>query len=159
MTMRQAWNKSWDVNVTGAQIMTSTFLPLLLKSSDPRLIFVTSGLSSLDGASDPNNPGNVVPPPGLPKIQAFAGYRASKTGLNMMMLNWARSLKSDGVKVWSVAPGLLATSLGGNTEVLRKLGAKDPSVGGEVLRGVIEGRRDADVGKAIREYKTPVQPW
>lgn len=111
------------------------------------------------GASDPSNPGNVVPPSGLPKVQAFAGYRACKTGLNMMMLNWARALKSDGVKVWSVAPGLLATSLGGDTEVLRKLGAKDPSIGGKVLRGVIEGRRDADVGKVVREYKTPVQPW
>lgn len=159
MTTRSAWNKSWDVNVTGAQIMTSTFLPLLLNSTDPRLLFVTSGLSSLEGASDPSNPGNVVPPSGLPKVQAFAGYRACKTGLNMMMLNWARALKSDGVKVWSVAPGLLATSLGGDTEVLRKLGAKDPSIGGKVLRGVIEGRRDADVGKVVREYKTPVQPW
>lgn len=157
--MRQAWNKSWDVNVTGAQIMTATFLPLLLKSSDPRVIFVTSGLSSLEGASDPSNPGNAVSPSGLPKTQPFASYRASKTGLNMVMLNWARSLKSDGVKVWSVAPGLLATSLGGDTEVLKRLGAKDPSIGGEVLRGVIEGKRDDDVGKAIREYKTPIQPW
>ncbi|KAF1365818.1 short chain dehydrogenase [Lizonia empirigonia] len=159
MTTRSAWNKSWDVNVTGAQIMTSTFLPLLLKSTNPRLIFVTSGLSSLEGASDPSNPGNAVPPSGLPKVQAFARYRACKTGLNMMMLNWARALKSDGFKVWSVAPGLFATSLGGDTEVLRKLGAKDPSIGGKVLRGVIEGRRDADVGKVVRVYKTPVQPW
>jgi len=35
---REAWNKTWDVNVTGAQITTLTFLPLLFKSQDPRLI-------------------------------------------------------------------------------------------------------------------------
>lgn len=63
------------------------------------------------------------------------------------------------VKVWALAPGLLATSLGGNTELLKKLGAVDPSIGGDVVRGVIEGKRDADVGKIVREYKTPIQPW
>jgi NAD(P)-dependent dehydrogenase (short-subunit alcohol dehydrogenase family) len=159
MTMRQAWNKAWDVNVTGAQIMTQTFLPLLFKSHEPRLIFVTSALSSLEGATDLSNPGNAIPPPGLPKVQNFAGYRCAKTGLNMMMLNWARMLKADGVKVWSVSPGLLATGLGGDTEVLKKIGAGDPEIGGERLRGVVEGKRDADSGRVIREYKTPIQPW
>ncbi|TVY53624.1 Short-chain dehydrogenase/reductase tropE [Lachnellula cervina] len=159
MTARQAWNKAWDVNVTGAHIMTSTFLPLLLRSRDPRLVFLTSGLSSLQGASDPSNPRNIHPPAGLPKTQLFAGYRSSKAGLNMMMVEWAKTLKNDGVKVWAVAPGLLATSLGGDTELLRKLGAQEPSVGGDIIRGVIEGKRDADVGNVVREYLTPIQPW
>ncbi|TVY48611.1 Short-chain dehydrogenase/reductase [Lachnellula occidentalis] len=96
---------------------------------------------------------------GLPKTQPFAGYRSSKAGLNMMMVEWAKSLKNDGVKVWAVAPGLLATSLGGNTELLKKLGAQEPSVGGGVMRGVIEGKRDTDVGNVVREYLTPIQPW
>jgi len=159
MTARQAWNKAWDVNVTGAHIMTSTFLPLLLRSQDPRLLFLTSGLSSLQDAADVSNPKNVVPPAGLPKVHQFAGYRSAKAGLNMMMVQWTRSLKNDGVKVWAVAPGLLATSLGGNTEVLKKLGAQEPSIGGDVIRGVIEGKRDADVGSVVREYSTPIQPW
>jgi hypothetical protein len=49
--------------------------------------------------------------------------------------------------------------LGGNTELLKKLGALEPSIGGDVVRGVIEGKRDADVGSVVREYKTPIQPW
>ncbi|TVY42421.1 Short-chain dehydrogenase/reductase [Lachnellula subtilissima] len=159
MTTRQAWNKSWDVNVTGAHIMTSTFLPLLLRSRDPRLLFLTSGLSSLHDASDASNPKNIFSPAGLPKMQPFAGYRSSKAGLNMMMVEWAKALKNDGVKVWAVAPGLLATSLGGNTELLKRLGAQEPSVGGDVMRGVIEGKRDADAGNVVREYLTPIQPW
>ncbi|KAJ6125009.1 hypothetical protein N7471_012326 [Penicillium samsonianum] len=112
MTARQAWNKSWDVNVTGAHIMTTKFLPLLLKSQDPRLLFITSGLSSLQGASDPENPKNIFAPAGLPKVLPFVGYRSSKAGLNMLMVEWSKVLRNDGVKVWAVAPGLLATSLG-----------------------------------------------
>ena len=49
LTPRQAWNKSWDVNVTGAQIVTSTFAPLLLQSSQGRLLFIASGTSTLAG--------------------------------------------------------------------------------------------------------------
>ena len=159
MTTRQAWNKAWDVNVTGAHIMTSTFLPLLLKSQDPRLLFITSGLSSLQGATDLSNPGNMVPPAGLPKTLPFAGYRSAKAGLNMMMVSWFKALKNDGVKVWSIAPGFLATGLGGDTDLLKKMGAKEPSIGGGVIRGVIEGKRDSDVGNVVREYLSPIQPW
>lgn len=97
MTARQAWNKTWDVNITGAHIVTSTFLPLLIKSSDPRLLFITSGLSSL-GESAVGDPRYPPPPAGLPKKGApFMAYRSSKAGLNMMMLEWSRALKNDGV--------------------------------------------------------------
>ncbi|KAE8141923.1 hypothetical protein BDV38DRAFT_268191 [Aspergillus pseudotamarii] len=159
MTAREAWNKTWDVNVTGAHIMTTTFLPLLLKSQDPRLLFITSGLSSLQGSSDPKNPKNVFPPAGLPKPLPFVGYRSSKAGLNMVMVEWAKALENDGVKVWSVAPGLLATGLGGNTELLKRLGAQDPRIGGDTIRRVVEGERDGEAGKVVREYLTPIQPW
>lgn len=63
------------------------------------------------------------------------------------------------VKVWSLAPGLLATGLGNNVELLRKLGAVEPSVGGNVVRGVVEGDRDVDASQVIRGYKSPIQPW
>ncbi|CAG8908984.1 unnamed protein product [Penicillium egyptiacum] len=159
MTARQAWNKSWDVNVTGAHIMTTKFLPLLLKSQDPRLLFITSGLSSLQGASDPENPKNIFAPAGLPKALPFVGYRSAKAGLNMLMVEWSKVLRNDGVKVWAVAPGLLATSLGGDTELLKRLGAQDPKVGGETIRRVVEGKREKDVGKVVREYVSPIQPW
>ena len=159
MTPRAAWTKSWDVNVTGAHVMTLTFVPLLLKSQDPRLLFVTSGLSSIYGAGDRSNPGNNFPSAGLPKTQPFLGYRSSKAGLNMLMVEWAKALDKDGVKVWGVAPGLVATSLGGDTDLLKKLGAKDPRISGDVIRRVIQGVRDADAGNVVREYGTPILPW
>ena len=140
--------------------MTQTFLPLLIKSDDPRLLFITSGLSSLEIAADVNHPRYQVPPAGWPKPNmGQMSYKSSKAGLNMMMLEWHRILQKDGVKVWSIAPGLLATGLGGNREFLKQIGAKDPSVGGTVIRNVVEGKRDAETGQVVREYDSPVQPW
>ncbi|KAJ6789766.1 hypothetical protein PWT90_06471 [Aphanocladium album] len=153
MTMREAWNQMYDVNVTGAQVLTNTFVPLLLasKTKDARLLFVTSGLSQLETMQKGYYPG---PPPvaGWPKqqnVMSTDGYRSSKTGLNMMMLAWHWNLKEDGVKVWSISPGFLATGLGGAPEVLKASGAQDPSVGGVLIKRVIEGERDADVGNVV----------
>lgn len=42
---RETWNKSYDVNVSGTQVVSHMFAPLLLASSSPRLLFITSGLS------------------------------------------------------------------------------------------------------------------
>lgn len=47
MTLREAFNATWDVNVSGTHVMTHEFTPLLLKSANPRLMFVTSGTSAL----------------------------------------------------------------------------------------------------------------
>jgi NAD(P)-dependent dehydrogenase (short-subunit alcohol dehydrogenase family) len=130
MTAREGWLKAWSVNVVGAYAMTQTFLPLLIKSTDPRLLFITSGLSSLTIASDVNHPRYQIPPAGLPKPNmGQMSYKSSKAGLNMMMVEWHRILQKDGVKVWSIAPGLLATGLGGNREFLKQIGAGNPSIG------------------------------
>lgn len=155
------WNKSWDVNVTGTYVLTHTFVPLLLKSADPRLIFLTSGTANLTDSENLNVPVNRVPAKGWPKQPFELGpiaYRSVKTGLNMMMVQWRRILKEDGVKVWSVSPGFLATGLGGNKELLKKMGAGDPASGGKVLRDVVEGKRDGDVGLVVHTEGS-VQPW
>jgi NAD(P)-dependent dehydrogenase (short-subunit alcohol dehydrogenase family) len=166
ISAREAWNRTWNVNVTGTHILTSTFMPLLLQSSqspspDPRrLIFITSGLSSLAGTeSNVTHPINLSPPEGWPK--SYEGmffcpsYRSSKTGMNMMMREWVRLLRNDGdkVKVFCVSPGFLATNWNGMTpEQMKKIGALDASVGGEFIRDVVEGKRDEDAGKIIRKH-------
>jgi NAD(P)-dependent dehydrogenase (short-subunit alcohol dehydrogenase family) len=130
--------------------MTHTFIPLLLKSADPRLIFV-AGLSNITKAAESYFP-TPPQPAGWPKKLEFEtiGYRCSKTALNMLMLDWNHKLKADGVKVWCVGPGMVATNLGGRgPEFAKKLGAGDPSVSGDTLRRVVEGERDAEVGKIV----------
>lgn len=160
MSVREAWNATWDINVTGTHICTQTFLPLLLKSPDPRLIFNTSGMSSLARCSDPASPWVTYPDAGLENKPFFPmGYMSSKAGLNMVMVQWARVLRKDVVKVWAVSPGFLATNLGGNPEVLREMGAGDPGQGGRVLVDCVEGRRDADVGRVVCGWVEGVQEW
>lgn len=70
---------------------------------------------------------------------------------------WARNLKEDGVKVCCISPGFLATGLGGNQEKLKSLGARDPALGGALVKDVVEGKRDNDAGKVI--LSDGVQPW
>jgi NAD(P)-dependent dehydrogenase (short-subunit alcohol dehydrogenase family) len=118
MTVREAFNATWDVNVSGTHVMTHEFAPLLLKSSDPRLMFVTSGTSSLQETGEFVSENlarlNASPEAGWPKPDStnlFISYRSSKTGLNMLMREWAKILKNDGVKVFAISPGFLATSL------------------------------------------------
>jgi NAD(P)-dependent dehydrogenase (short-subunit alcohol dehydrogenase family) len=153
------WNKSWDVNVSGTFVTTHTFVPLLLQSSDPRLIFITSGTSALAEHGNQALAVNKPPPAGWPKkALMIPAYRSSKSGLNMVMLEWSRILKEDGVKVVAISPGMLATGLGGvGPEALRAMGAVDPHIGADFIRDVVEGKRDNDLNKVVR--KDMVQPF
>ncbi|KAL7945011.1 hypothetical protein V8C42DRAFT_324310 [Trichoderma barbatum] len=158
--IRSIFNKAYDVNVTGTHVVTATFAPLLIKSSSPRLLFVTSGLSTLTAHSKSfYPPWAPKPQAGWPKenISASLGYKSSKTALNMVMLNWHWLLLDDGVKTFAISPGFLATNLGGSPELLKKLGAGDPSIGGEFIRQVVQGERDADAGKIVNRDGT--QDW
>lgn len=69
---------------------------------------------------------------------------------------WQRTLVQDGVKVWAVSPGFLATGLGRQDE-MKRLGALDPSIGGAFVTSVIDGARDADAGKVVS--RAGIQPW
>ena len=158
MKMRDVWNKSWEVNTTSTWMLTHALVPFLLQSANPRLLFITSGTSTLAEHGNPAIAVNKSPPKGWPKAMLFIpAYRSAKTGMNMMMLEWARLLREDGVKTWCVSPGQLATGLGPGAEKNKQMGALDPAIGGAFVRDVVEGERDADVGKAIR--RDNVQPW
>ena len=159
--IREMWNKTFDVNVSGAYVVTDVFMPLLLQSADPRLLFLTSGLSSLSRTSEKFYPLSEPPPAGWPKKvpRSSIAYRSVKAGLNMLMVNLNFYLTEDRVKVWAVSPGFLATGLlGVGAEALRQAGAGDPSVGGNFIKDIVEGKRDADVGKVVYNDGTN-QPW
>ncbi|KAL5360383.1 NAD(P)-binding protein [Aspergillus floccosus] len=149
--LRDCFNQAYNINVSGAHLMTYVFMPLLLKSSDPRLLFI-AGLSQMSVASQHYFP-TPPQPAGWPKDIDFEtiGYRCSKTALNMLMIDYTHKLKADGVKVWGVLPGFLATNLGGlGPEYSKSQGAgPDPGVGGKFIASVVEGARDEDVGKIV----------
>ncbi|KAE8375370.1 hypothetical protein BDV26DRAFT_299791 [Aspergillus bertholletiae] len=151
VSLRECFIRAYDVNVAGTHVLTYTFIPLLLKSTDPRLVFV-AGLSQITQAAESYFP-TPSQPAGWPKKVDFEtiGYRCSKTALNMLMLDWNHKLKADGVKVWGAGPGFLATGLGGLTEQVREMGGGHPSIGGGFIKDVVEGVRDRDVGKLVQK--------
>ena len=132
---------------------------MLLYCCNPPILaysFVTSGMASLSEEATHTTPAEARLPkfqPGWPKLGLDvngSAYRVTKAALNMAFLNWVRIFEPDGVKCFSISPGILATNLMGNAEALRKAGAEDPSLGGEFIRDVMEGKRDEDKGKVIR---------
>lgn len=178
LTTKQAFLQSFNTNVVSTHSFTASLIPLLLESSSPQIVFLSSGISSLGEHGDDKYPVNKSPEEkGWPKKWSFNSttYRTSKTAANMMALEWKRGnlplpplplfslfsdllfifiavLKPDGVKIHLIDPGFLATTLGDNDPLqLSKMGAKDPMEGAKLVREVVEGRRDADEGRVVME--------
>jgi NAD(P)-dependent dehydrogenase (short-subunit alcohol dehydrogenase family) len=85
-----------ETNFYGPLRMNKAFIPLLKKSSDPRIINISSSMGAI---------GNLV--------GGYAGYRLSKVGLNAQTILLASDLKKTGIKVFSMCPGWVKTEMGG----------------------------------------------
>lgn len=157
--LREGWAAAFELNITSQHLLTLALAPLLVSSpSGARLLFLTTGLSSLSEEHSRTTPGEHRRPPptkGWPKplgpeMGAGLGYRASKLGMHMVALQWSRTLEPDGVKVFILAPGFLATNLAGGVERMKAMGAEDVEVGGEFVKDVVEGARDGDAGVVVK---------
>jgi len=89
-----------DTNVLGPVRMLHAFTPLLDASSCPVVVNVYSSVGSLEIASHPQ---------GLYAELNLLAYPASKAGLNMLTIQWARA--HPGWRVNSADPGFTATDL------------------------------------------------
>lgn len=94
----------WETNVFGVLAVYQAMLPLLRKSSDARIINVSSAVGSLAVNADPAGP-----------YHASFGpvYPASKTALNAMTLAMMVELESTKIKINLVSPGFTKTNLNG----------------------------------------------
>ena len=145
---REQWQKTFMTNVISTVAMTDKFMPLLRESQDdPRLIFLSSSLGSITITE------TWEPKHGLD----ISAYAASKSALNMYMVQKHKDLGKHGIKVWAVDPGVNATNLAGNAEQATAFGAQHPSKGAQVVVDVVEGRRDDCVGKHV--WAEGVRPW
>ncbi|KAH8650623.1 hypothetical protein BGZ60DRAFT_436960 [Tricladium varicosporioides] len=98
----ETMQKTFMTNVFGATMVTQAFTPLLLKSRNARLIYISSSLGSLTEKASPSDP--------FSKYNEMP-YRASKAALNMVMLCDKGELEGKGVKCWAFNPGYLAWDL------------------------------------------------
>ncbi|GKZ22344.1 hypothetical protein AbraIFM66951_007977 [Aspergillus brasiliensis] len=141
-----------DTNVIGPAVVSATFRSLLLRSPNPYTIYVTSGVGSLTLASDPTSKVFHGPSNG-------EAYRASKSALNMIMVqDWAASLDTP-LKIFAFCPGFVRSNLRGTSEEERSGWghASDPMIPGNTILNILRGQRDAEVGKVI--HKDGSFPW
>ncbi len=87
---------SFEVNVLGALLCCQTFVPLMKKSGYGRIVNVSSGMAQLTEMNG-----------------GYAAYRIAKVGLNALTKLMSDELRGTGIKVNAVAPGHVATDMGG----------------------------------------------
>ncbi|MDA1759549.1 SDR family NAD(P)-dependent oxidoreductase [Bacillus cereus] len=99
-TLRQGF----EVNFFGTFQMVQAFLPLLKKSSNSKIINVTTDMASLTMfANGETHPINTL------------GYNSSKTAINALTLAFSKELSTNGPEVFGVTPGFTTTDLNGNS--------------------------------------------
>lgn len=92
----------YETNFFGVIRVTQTFIDLLKKSDEPRIVNVSSGLGSLSLAADPSH-----------IYYHYKGviYQSSKSVLNMYTIALAYELRDTAFKVNAVCPGFTNTDL------------------------------------------------
>ncbi|CDK27584.1 unnamed protein product [Kuraishia capsulata CBS 1993] len=89
-------SRHWEVNAKGAVITYQAIRPLVVKSQEKKIIFISSAAGSVTGFFY------------LPN----AGYGSSKAALNYIIRSISGESKDEGVKVLALHPGLVATDMG-----------------------------------------------
>ncbi|KAK1656967.1 short-chain dehydrogenase/reductase SDR [Colletotrichum godetiae] len=91
--------ETYDINVVGVHNVTGTFLPLLRTGSQKKIINISTTLGSIAMA-------------GFFKHQPTPAYKVAKAALNMLTVQYAHELDSEGFTVLAVCPGWVKTDLG-----------------------------------------------
>ena len=87
----------FETNFFGAVQTTQQFIDLLKKSSEPRIVNISSGLGSLNFSNSHN--------------MAFYAYGCSKTALNAFTVSLAKEFRNTDFRINSIEPGYTATNL------------------------------------------------
>lgn len=139
-----------ETNVLGVLRVTNAFLPVLRRSSAPRIVNLSSSMGSL-ALQHTEAPGSG------PVITA---YSPSKTMLNALTLQYAREFKDTPVMVNAVCPGYTATDFTGFAgERTAAQGAvvavRLATIGDDGPRGVSSTRTGPCPGELVLENS----PW
>ena len=102
LSTRDLFNQTLSTNLIGTACLTEACLPLLRKAELPRVIFVSSRMGSLEVATDKSTMWYNID---------YKAYDCSKAAVNMLALNYARTLEPQGGLVNIACPGLVKTNL------------------------------------------------
>ncbi|MGO1243838.1 MAG: SDR family oxidoreductase [Sphingobacterium sp.] len=137
----------FETNVYGVVRVTQAFIDLLRKSSQPRIVNLSSSGCSLTLHCDPT---------WKYYTHKAAVYPASKAALNMYTINLAYELKDTSFKVNAVCPGFVATDFNGHNGT-----GTVQEAGNRVVKYAMLSE-DGPTGKFISEEYNPetgVCPW
>ena len=138
---------AYDANVYSVVRVTHAFIDLLKKSSEPRIVNVTSSQGSITLHSDPTY-----------KYYDYKGavYLSSKSALNMYTVVLAYELKDTSFKVNAVCPGYTKTDFNGH----RGTGTLEDAGKRIIKYALID--KDGPTGKFFSEENNPETgevPW
>jgi NAD(P)-dependent dehydrogenase (short-subunit alcohol dehydrogenase family) len=138
---------AYDANVYGIVRVTQAFMDLLKKSSEPRIVNVSSSQGSITLHSDPSY-----------KYYDYKGavYLSSKSAMNMYTVVLAYELKDTNFKINAVCPGYTKTDFNGH----RGTGTVDDAAKRILKYALID--RDGPTGKFFSEENNPMTgeiPW
>ncbi|UII18995.1 SDR family oxidoreductase [Fulvivirga ligni] len=96
----------YETNVYGVVRVTQAFLDLLKKSSEPRIVMVSSSVGSLTQQSNPQWP--------MYDSAKYAVYASSKSAMNMYTVHLAYELRDTPFRINMVDPGYTKTDFNYN---------------------------------------------
>lgn len=137
----------FETNLYGVVRVTQAFIDLLKKSTEPRIVNVSSSGSSLTLHSDPT---------WKYYSHKAALYPSSKAALNMYTIDLAYQLKDTAFRVNAVCPGFVATDFNGHR------GTGTVQEGGFRIAKYAMIGNDGPTGKFIAEEYNPETgetPW
>ena len=143
----EQFKAAYDANVYGVVRVTQAFIDLLKKSSEPRIVNVSSSQGSITLHSDPAY-----------KYYDYKGvvYLSSKAALNMYTVVLAYELKDTNFKVNAVCPGYTKTDFNGHR------GPGTVEVAGKRIVKYALIDKDGPTGKFFSEENNPETgeiPW
>ena len=140
-----------ETNAVSPAVVTEAFAPLLLKSSAPRVIYVSSALGSITKRGNSKD---------MAFNEAYKAYRISKAALDMLVACDAWEYEGK-MKVFAYCPGFVITDLAGMREMKEKGGiAKSPDGSARGLLAIAEGKRDEENGLFLHDEQAgEVYPW
>lgn len=138
---------AFDANVYGVVRVTQAFIDLLKKSSEPRIVNVSSSQGSITLHSDPSY-----------KYYDYKGavYLSSKSAMNMYTVVLAYEMKNTNFKINAVCPGYTKTDFNGH----RGPGRVEDA-GKRILKYALIDK-DGPTGKFFSEENNPETgeiPW
>ncbi|TQS33359.1 hypothetical protein Golomagni_06303 [Golovinomyces magnicellulatus] len=122
--------EAFHTNVISAQMVTSAMLPALRRSTEKKIVMMSTTLGSL-ALAEKFRAGRAYP------------YKITKAAMNMLMVQYAFDLEKEGFTVIGTSPGWLKTDLGSQYADL------DVSVGVEATLKNILGATTKDNGRFL----------